>query len=104
VHSNAAIIVFTAVFGFTSGAIFSAGAVSFASVPKDPRNIGTYMGMGLGTASVAALIGPPVNGVLVSNYGGYAQVSVMSGVFCLAGGAFTLLAKLAGGKKLVSKG
>ncbi|KAI3391322.1 hypothetical protein diail_7513, partial [Diaporthe ilicicola] len=93
VHSNAAIIVWAAAFGFTSGAIFSAGSVSFASVPKDPRNIGTYMGMGLGTSSVAALIGPPVNGALVSTYGGYDQVAIFSGVFCLAGAAFTLIAK-----------
>lgn len=103
VHSNAAIIVFTAVFGFTSGAIFSAGSVSFASVPDDPRNIGTYMGMGIGSSSVAALIGPPVNGVLVSTYGGYSQVAILSGVFCLSGGAFTLLAKWFGGKGLLSK-
>lgn len=103
VHTNADILVFTAFFGFTSGAIFSSGSVAFASVPKNPRNIGTYMGMGLGTASFAALIGPPSNGALVSTYGGFKQVSIMSGVFCLAGGVFTLLSKWAGGKGLLTK-
>ncbi|KAL1962733.1 hypothetical protein VTN77DRAFT_9277 [Rasamsonia byssochlamydoides] len=87
VQGNAGILVFTAFFGFTSGAIFSFGSVAFASVPKDPRNIGTYMGMGLGVASVAAVIGPPINGALVARYGGFTQVSILSGVFCLAGGS-----------------
>ncbi|EEP76862.1 predicted protein [Uncinocarpus reesii 1704] len=45
VHSNAALIVFGSIFGFCSGAITSGMAVSFTSIPKDPRNIGTYMGV-----------------------------------------------------------
>lgn len=103
--SNAAnaILVFTSFFGFASGAIFSSDAVAFACVPRDPRNIGTYMGMGLGTASVEALIGPPVNGALVARYGGFEQVSIMSGVLCLAGAVFTVLVKWTGGRGLLTK-
>lgn len=103
VSGNAGIIVFTAFFGFTSGAIFSAGSVAFASVPKDPRNIGTYLGMGLGCASVAALIGPPADGALVTRYGGFTQVSIMSGVFCLAGGALVMVVKQTSGKGIFTK-
>jgi MFS family permease len=103
VHGNAGIIVFTAFFGFVSGAIFSAGFTAFASVPKDTRNIGTYMGMGLACASCGALIGPPSDGALVARYGGFLQVSIMSGVFSLAGGVVVLLVKLTGGKGVFTK-
>jgi MFS family permease len=103
VSGNAGIIIFTAFFGFMSGAIFSAGSVAFASVPKDPRNIGTYLGMGLGCASVAALIGPPANGALVARYEGFLQVAIMSGIFCLAGGVLVLVVKQTSGKGLFAK-
>jgi MFS family permease len=103
VSGNAGIFVFTAIFGFTSGAIFSAGTVAFASVPKDPRNIGTYIGMGMGCVSIAALIGPPANGALVARYGGFVQVAIMSGIFCLAGGLSVLVAKQTSGKGLLAK-
>jgi MFS family permease len=103
VSGNAGIIVFTAIFGFTSGAIFSAGSVACASVPKDPRNIGTYLGMGMGCASIAALIGPPANGALVARYEGFLQVAIMSGIFCLAGGLLVLIVKHTSGKGLLAK-
>lgn len=103
VSGNAGIIVFTAFFGFTSGAIFSAGSVAFASVPKDPRNIGTYLGMGLGCASVAALIGPPANGALVARDGDFTGVAIMSGVFCLGGGMLVMVVKKTSGKGLLTK-
>lgn len=43
IHSNAGIIVFAAVYGFCSGAIVSLMSVALSRVPKDPRQIGTYM-------------------------------------------------------------
>lgn len=55
VKSNVAILVFTAIFGFCSGAIVSGMAVSFASIPKDPQNIGTYMGMGMAPLSTTVV-------------------------------------------------
>ena len=45
VESNVGLIVFSAIFGFCSGVIVSGGVVALASCPKDPKNIGTYMGM-----------------------------------------------------------
>jgi hypothetical protein len=72
-------------------------------VPKDPRNIGTYLGMGLGCASIAALIGSPANGALVARYGGFLQVGIMSGIFCLAGGLLVVVVKQTSGKGLLAK-
>lgn len=102
VKSNAAILVFAVIFGFCSGAIVSGVAVGFASCPKDPKDIGTYMGMGMAVASIAALIGPPVNGALIDHYHGFDQVSIFSGVMCLAGGFLVLLAKQASGNGILS--
>ncbi|KAF5534183.1 riboflavin transporter MCH5 [Fusarium mexicanum] len=92
--STAALVVYALVFGFCSGTIISGVSAVFTLASKDPRNNGTYMGMGLAVSSLAALIGPPVNGVLVSKYGGFFQVSVFSGVMCLFGGCLATVAKM----------
>ncbi|KAJ5815620.1 monocarboxylate permease-like protein, partial [Penicillium riverlandense] len=56
---------------FTSGTIISGASTAFslALCAKDHWEFGTYMGIGLRIASLAALIGPPVSGVLFDNYG-----------------------------------
>ncbi|KAF4945717.1 hypothetical protein FGADI_11720 [Fusarium gaditjirri] len=92
--TTAALVIYALVFGFCSGTIISGVSAAFTLVSKDPRNNGTYMGMGLAVGSFAALIGPPVNGVLVSKYGGFFQVSVFSGVVCLFGGCLATVAKM----------
>lgn len=102
-RSNAAILVYTALFGFCSGAIISGQVVSLATVPKDPRNIGTYMGMGLGVAAFATLIGPPASGAIVDQYHTYTRVSIFSGVTCLVGAILVIPAKLTAGHGLLSK-
>ncbi|KAF4975107.1 hypothetical protein FZEAL_8055 [Fusarium zealandicum] len=91
--TTASLVVYAVVFGFTSGTIFSGVSAAFSLVTKDARDNGTYMGMGMAVSSLAALIGPPVNGVLVDKYGGFSQVSVLSGVMCLTGGFVALLTK-----------
>lgn len=101
-HSNTAILVWAVFYGFCSGAIVSDISVGLASCPKDAKNIGTYMGMGLAVASVAGLIGPPVCGAIYAHYGEFSRVSIFSGVFCLAGGVFVIPAKLYGGHPLLS--
>jgi MFS family permease len=86
VHSNAAIIAFAALYGFTYGGIVSLMTVTLAMVPKNARDIGTYMGMGMFVISFAALIGPPIDGAFVSHYGGFSEVSIFSGTVVIVGG------------------
>ncbi|KAF7863218.1 hypothetical protein EAF04_007300 [Stromatinia cepivora] len=93
ITSNAGIIVFAAIYGFCSGAIVSLVTVCFATVPKNPQNIGTYMGMGMAVTGFAALIGPPINGALVDHYHSFNQVADFSGVMVLIGGIFVLVIK-----------
>ena len=91
--TNAEIIVFTALFGFFSGAIVSGVSIGLASCPKDPKNIGTYMGMGMALAALAILAGPPICGQLVVHYHSFDQVSIFSGIVILAGSFTVLIAK-----------
>ncbi|KAI1454794.1 MFS general substrate transporter [Annulohypoxylon moriforme] len=93
VETTAALIVYSIAVGFSSGMIISGGSAAFTECPKDPRELGTYIGMGMGLSSFAALIGPPVSGVLLSKYGGYSQVSIFNGVMVLLGGGVVLVAK-----------
>ncbi|EGE77998.1 riboflavin transporter MCH5 [Blastomyces dermatitidis ATCC 18188] len=93
ITTNAGIFVFAGLFGFCSGAIISGIVVCLTTCTNNPKNIGTYMGMGMGLASIAGLIGPPISGALVSRYHGFDQVSIFSGVVVLVGSAIALFAK-----------
>ncbi|KAI1068735.1 hypothetical protein LB507_006065 [Fusarium sp. FIESC RH6] len=101
--TTAALVVYAAAFGFTSGTIISGASAAFGLVVKDPRDSGAYMGMGLAVSSFAALIGPPVNGALVDRYGGFFEVSVFSGVMCLFGGCLAVCAKLKTAEGILGK-
>lgn len=101
-HSNASIIAITALFGFCSGGIISGTSIAISSVPKDPRNIGTYLGMAFGVMAFATLAGPPASGAMVSRYQSFTQVSVFSGVCCLVGAALVVPAKMYAGHGLFS--
>ncbi|KAF9633221.1 putative monocarboxylate permease-like protein [Lasiodiplodia theobromae] len=96
------IIAFAALYGFCSGAIVSGFTVALAFCADAPKNIGTYLGMGMAVASVAMLVGPPINGAFLARFGGYDQMAIFSGVMCLAGGVVAFTAKLAHGKGLLS--
>jgi len=101
--SNASIIAFAALYGFCSGAIVSGMSVLMAGVPTDPRNIGTYMGMGMAVISIGALIGPPIDGAFLTKFGGYREVSIFSGVVTLTGSITIFLAKATTDKGLWAK-
>lgn len=86
VTSNAGLIVYAIFFGFISGTIISGGSAALSLCPKDTRDVGTYMGMGMALAGLGALVGPPVNGALLNAYGGYFEVCMLSGALCTFGG------------------
>jgi MFS family permease len=102
VTTNPGVIVFAAVYGFCSGAIVSMTSVCLTLVPKDPKDIGTYLGMGLAASAIAALIGPPISGAILSRYG-FDRVADFSGSVSVAGAIILVLAKWTTGKGLFSK-
>ncbi|KAI1381308.1 MFS general substrate transporter [Hypoxylon crocopeplum] len=99
-ETTAALVVYSIAIGFSSGTVISGGSAAFSECSQDPRDLGTYIGMGIGLSSFAALIGPPVNGVLVSKYGGFFQVSIFSGTMVLVGGIIALATKATTSKGL----
>ncbi|KAL4982250.1 major facilitator superfamily domain-containing protein [Aspergillus falconensis] len=105
VEGNAGIIVFAALFGFVSGAIVSGGTVALATCAKNPKDIGTYMGMGMAWTSLGSLIGPPVSGRLEDTDMGYKAVAIFAGTASLLGGLFVLfVVKPLSGFKIMSIG
>ena len=101
--TNAAIIAFSALYGFCSGAIISLMSAAVASVPKNPQNIGTYIGMAMGCFGVSALIGPPINGALVTNYKSFDQSLDLSGASIMVGTLGILIARHFTGKGFLGK-
>ncbi|KAK4101137.1 MFS general substrate transporter [Parathielavia hyrcaniae] len=101
--STAGLVVYSVFFGFTSGTIVSGASAALSICTEDAQKLGTYMGMGMALASTATLLGPPVNGVLLDTYGGFLQVTIFSGVICLAGGVLALAAKVTTPKGLFGR-
>ncbi|KAK6865361.1 hypothetical protein PG995_001889 [Apiospora arundinis] len=93
-RTEAALIVYSVFVGFFSGSITSAGSAAISICCPDPRNMGTYMGMGLALGSVGLLIGPPIGGALVRTYGGYFEFSMFGGAVCTFGGLVALYCKV----------
>ncbi|KAH8728572.1 major facilitator superfamily domain-containing protein [Phaeosphaeriaceae sp. PMI808] len=91
--TNATIIIYCMFFGFVSGTIISSASAAISLCTSDPRNLGAYMGMGMGLSAFAVLIGPPINGVLLARYDGFSGVAIFSGVVCLSGGFLALFSK-----------
>lgn len=102
-QSNAGIIVFAAFYGFCSGAIVSGMSVCLAQIPKNPADIGTYMGMGFAIMAIPVLVSPPIDGVFVTHFGGYDQLATFSGVVVIAGGLGTLGVKATTAKGIWGK-
>jgi MFS family permease len=100
--SNAAIIIFAVIYGFCSGAIVSTMSVCMTMVSKDPKNIGTYMGMAWPILAIAALIGPPISGAILTR-AGYNGIANFSGAVTLVGSVLIVLTKYTTGKGVVSK-
>ncbi|KAH8171054.1 major facilitator superfamily protein [Sarocladium implicatum] len=92
--SVGAIVAYAVAFGFASGTIISGASAAFSVCPKDTRDIGTYMGMGMSISALGGLIGPPINGAFVDHYNSFFEVSMFSGAMCTVGGFIALTAKL----------
>ncbi|KAJ1716231.1 MFS general substrate transporter [Aspergillus flavus] len=85
--------------------VLSHSLLSMAShlIPKDPRDIGRYIGIDMFCAAFGALIGTPISGVLVSQSGGFETVSIFSGVMTTVGSCMVLLVELLSGQGLWSR-
>ncbi|KAL2827332.1 putative monocarboxylate transporter [Aspergillus cavernicola] len=94
VKSNAAILVFAALYGFFSGAIVSLMSPCIAHLSPTPGHIGTYLGMGMAVISLAGLTGTPITGALIDHYKSFTQAAIFSGVSTLVGALLVFVTKL----------
>ncbi|KAK9786728.1 putative Major facilitator superfamily (MFS) profile domain-containing protein [Seiridium cardinale] len=92
-ETSAGLIAYAVIFGFWSGTIISGASAAITLCVKDPREVGTYLGMGIFIAAFGTLIGPPINGALVDKYMGFFQVSMFSGALTVFGGLLAIAAK-----------
>ncbi|MCJ1307749.1 hypothetical protein MMC25_001397 [Agyrium rufum] len=82
--SNAPIIVFSALYGFASGAFVSMAPAVIAQI-SDVREIGVRNGTLFFCVSVGALVGTPIGGALITqDNGGYKHLQIFSGTLLLA--------------------
>ena len=100
--SIASITVFAAFFGFFSGAVIALYPPCIAQITSSPSYIGTYVGMGMATVSLAGLAGTPINGALVHTYHGYTQAATFSGIVVMVGACLTTAARLTIKRELIA--
>ncbi|GAD94803.1 hypothetical protein PVAR5_3432 [Paecilomyces variotii No. 5] len=101
-RSNAPAIVFSALYGFGSGAFVSLGPAVIAQI-SDVREIGIRNGTFFALISIAALTGNPIGGALAPNVisGSFTKLQIFCGVVQLAGATFFVIARVyIGGPKL----
>ncbi|KAL5341036.1 major facilitator superfamily domain-containing protein [Aspergillus crustosus] len=90
--SVAGLVIFSAAYGFTSGAILSLQQVCAAQIAT-PQTIGLAVGTIFAASSFSAMASVPITGELAARYG-YLAVSIYSGVSLIVGSLILLLARL----------
>lgn len=103
-RSNAAIIVFAAIFGISSGTCIGLTPPLVMNI-SPPREIGFRIGSALSVAGIGALTSPPIAGAIAGASGGsYANAAIFSGVNFLIATVFLvwLRGKVAGWNPLTN--
>ncbi|KAL8721348.1 MAG: hypothetical protein Q9225_001960 [Loekoesia sp. 1 TL-2023] len=102
-RGNVPYILFSAFYGFSSGAFVSLAPALVAQI-SDIRQIGVRTGSMFAAISIAALVGNPIGGALISNEdGNYTHLEIFCGVMMLGGSVVFVAARwsLAGFKPAV---
>lgn len=82
--TNAPIITFAALYGFSSGAFVSMAPALVAQF-SDIKKIGVRNGTLFAIISVAALVGNPIAGALIAQENGFLHLQVFCGALLMAG-------------------
>ena len=91
---NAVSIVFSALYGFASGAFVSLAPAQIAFISK-VEQIGVRTGMLFALVSFAGLAGSPIAGAIVTrNHGSFDGLKIFTGVMLLAGATFFIAARI----------
>ncbi|KAF9265650.1 MFS general substrate transporter [Marasmius fiardii PR-910] len=94
VSSAAEYVVWTAFYGFFSGAFIALLPACIGKFTPDPTKYGGRAGMVFAFVGLAVLCGPPIAGALIArDHGKFTEMIVYSGVMCVAGAALYWLAR-----------
>jgi MFS family permease len=102
--SNAAILVFSVLFGCFSGVVVGMFASPIAHIAPHPNMIGTYIGMAVGVLSLSALSGGPIAGALIGRYKGYTEARAFAGTVTMAGVGLMICAQICQRAQRLKKG
>jgi MFS family permease len=94
--TNAPLIVFSALYGFSSGAFVSLGPALIAQI-SEIHQIGARTGTSYIVSSIAVLTGSPIGGALIPNDPkgrGFWKLQVFGGVVMLAGSILFVAARI----------
>ncbi|KAF2674596.1 MFS general substrate transporter [Microthyrium microscopicum] len=94
-NSNAAIIVFAALYGFSSGAFVSLLFALIAQI-SDMREIGMRSGFMCAILAIPSLVSNPIGGALITHdHGQFRDVQIWAGVIMLAGACMFVVTRTA---------
>ncbi|KAI9697881.1 MAG: hypothetical protein M1820_007668 [Bogoriella megaspora] len=102
--ANAPIVLYAALYGFSSGGFVSLAPSAIAQI-SDVRKIGVRTGTLFAIISIAALVSNPIGGdIIKDDHGKYHYLQIYAGVICCGGGAVLFAARMIqSGPKLVVK-
>ncbi|KAI1429033.1 putative MFS monocarboxylate transporter [Xylaria sp. FL1777] len=99
-YNLAGMVIWSIVYGFTSGAVISLQTACAGKLSK-PEQQGTALGLVLGCVSVTALVGTPISGQILLR-GGYLGLAIWTGVTLVAGGLVLVAARLKLDRKILA--
>jgi MFS family permease len=103
ITTAAGLIVFSVLFGATSGIIIALMMSTMAHCAPHPSQIGAYVGQSTFVIGFAGLAGTPITGALIESYQGYTQGIVFSGSVMMVGAVMFTFARYAYAKdKLIA--
>ncbi|KAH1533174.1 hypothetical protein KXX25_002538 [Aspergillus fumigatus] len=98
--SVAGLVIWSAAYGFTSGAILSLQQACAAQIAT-PNTLGLSIGAVMASTSLSAMAGIPISGELAGKYG-YLSLSIYSGVSLLVGTLLLVVARLMQSRDLLA--
>lgn len=106
VDNTAGLYAWSCIYGIVAGGIQAMFPAALSSLTLDPRKQGTRIGMTFTIVSFAVLTGPPLAGVLISNFG-YLAAQMFAGSSLALGSGFMWVAREVrrrrNGQKMMSK-
>ncbi|PWN23673.1 MFS general substrate transporter [Microstroma glucosiphilum] len=99
VRNPTALLLVAGIYGFTTGGAIALQAPVLVEAIDEPEAFGTVLGQGLAAIAPAALIGPPLYGLILrAPEGGLACAQVVAGFCMVIGGILLIYARLCLGR------